>query len=243
MLDKLFDKLPYEQLEKIKFVHLLVGAVGTGLLLVVIYFFTIYSAGQEEFVALVIKKEQMEKRLKENELLVAQTNSVEKALTTRRHALAQVKRQMPLAKDMPQLLRKVGDSEGELALQIMAFEVEEGKVNDYYKEIPIKIQVRGGYWNAVGFFDKLQDLLQIVNFSDLRMETRKEKKSPTRGRGDLAAKMSLDANAPDKVGLITEVKAKAFAYIEGAEDRAGAASASAPAPAAPPPKPPPSAKE
>jgi type IV pilus assembly protein PilO len=240
MLDQLFDKLPYEQLEKIKFVHLLAGAVGTGVLFIVIYFFTIYSSGQEEFVALVVKKEQVEKKLKENELLVARTSAVEKELATRGHALAQVKRQMPLANDMPQLLRKVGDSEGELALQIMAFEVEEGKVNDYYKEIPIKIQVRGGYWNAVGFFDKLQDLLQIVNFSDLKMETRKEKKSAARGKGNLEAKQALDSMSTEKVGLITEVKAKAFAYIDGAEDRA-AASAAPPPPAAAP-KPPP-AKE
>lgn len=235
MLDNLFDKLPYEQLEKIKFIHLLMGAVGAGLLLMGVYYFTIYSSVQEEFVALLAQKAQAEKKLKDNELLVAQTHLIAKDLATRVHNLAQVKRQMPLAQEMPQLLRRVGDSENELALQITLFEVEEGKVSDYYKEIPIRIQVRGGYWNAVGFFDKLQDLLQIVNFSELKMESRKsEKKEKAKaGKEEKGAKpVHPEANVFDKVNLFTEVKAKAFAYVDGAEDRAG--EASAPPPAAPP---------
>lgn len=237
MLDNLFDKLPYEQLEKIKFIHLLMGAVGAGLLLMGVYYFTIYSSVQEEFVALLAQKAQAEKKLKDNELLVAQTHSIAKDLATRVHNLAQVKRQMPLAQEMPQLLRRVGDSENELALQITVFEVEEGKVSDYYKEIPIRIQVRGGYWNAVGFFDKLQDLLQIVNFSELKMESRKnEKKEKAKaGKEEKGVKSAPEINVFDKVSLFTEVKAKAFAYVDGAEDRAG--EASAPPPAAAPPKP------
>lgn len=237
MLDNLFDKLPYEQLEKIKFIHLLMGAVGAGLLLMGVYYFTIYSSVQEEFVALLAQKAQAEKKLKDNELLVAQTHSIAKDLAARVHNLAQVKRQMPLAQEMPQLLRRVGDSENELALQITVFEVEEGKVSDYYKEIPIRIQVRGGYWNAVGFFDKLQDLLQIVNFSELKMESRKnEKKEKAKaGKEEKGVKSAPEINVFDKVSLFTEVKAKAFAYVDGAEDRAG--EASAPPPAAAPPKP------
>lgn len=187
MLDKVFDKLPYEQLEKIKFAHLLMGAAGVGLFLFLIYFFTLYSAGQEETTALLAKKTEMEKKLKSNEVLVAQTGAVTRDLAILVHDLNAVKRQMPAADEMPQLLRRVGDSEKDLSVNILSFKVEEGKVQDYYKEIPISINMCGKFWNSVGFFDRIQDLLQTVTFSGLKMEMAKikeeEAESPKRGKG------------------------------------------------------------
>ena len=182
MLDKVFYKLPYEQLEKVKFVHLLMGAAGAGLLMFLIYFFTLYSGGQEETTALLSKKAELEKKLSSNELLVSQTAAVTKELAILVHDLNEVKRQMPASDEMPQLLRRVGDSEKDLSINILSFKVEEGKVQDYYKEIPISITMCGRFWNSVGFFDRIQDLLQAVTFSKLMIEmptAKKEEAEPS----------------------------------------------------------------
>lgn len=212
MLDKLFDKLPYEQLEKIKFTHLLAGAAGVGLLLVVIYIFTLYDSGREATAALVAKKATMENKLRANQSLVAQSGAISNELADYVHRLAEVKKLMPLASEMPRLLREISNTEKELTLETLQFQVEEGKVRDYYKEIPIIIQLRGGYWNAVGFFDKLQNLLQTVTFSDLKMEL-------------------PDAKNKGDGGILTRITAKTFAYIDGSENHA------APVAPAPPPAP------
>lgn len=262
MLDKVFDKLPYEQLEKIKFVHLLMGAAGAGLLLFLIYFFTLYSAGQEETAALLAKKAEAEKKLKTNEALVAQTGAVKRDLAILVHDLNDARRQMPTADEMPQLLRRVGDSEKDLSLNILSFKVEEGKVQDYYKEIPISINMCGKFWNSVGFFDRIQDLLQTVTFSGLRMEMAKIKEeetdSPKKGRGGEGAAKPEGAKCKSsslypKAGrgkasdaeleefkeselmsrLATKVTARIFAYVEGSEDRDPPVSPAPPPPPVP----------
>ncbi len=222
MLDKLFDKLPYEQLEKIKFAHLLAGAAGVGLLLVVVYIFTLYDSGREATAALTAKKATVESNLKTNQNLVARTGEISNELADYVHRLSEMKKLMPLASEMPRLLREIGNSEKELTLETLQFQVEEGKVRDYYKEIPISIQLRGGYWNAVGFFDKLQNLLPTVTFSNLKMEL-------------------PDAKNKGDGGIITRITANTFAYIDGSENQAApVAPAPPPAPGAPakPAKPP-----
>lgn len=216
MLDKLFDKLPYETLEKIKFVQLLMGAVGAGALILIVYYFTLYGMSQNDSVELAKKKEAAESKLKSSEALVARTNATSRDLAAVGHNFADAIRGMPRSHEMPQLLNKINDFERELGVEILLFLIEEGRVKDFYKEVPVKILVKGDFWNAVGFLDKLQDLLRIVNVSDLKMEFKKPQAKAKKGK---KGEEEESDEPPPRPYLLTEMTAKTYAYIEGAESK------------------------
>ncbi len=194
-MDKLFDKLPYDKLENIKFAHLIMGAVGAGIVVVIGYFLTLYGASQAEYDGLALKKDQLETQLSQAKKLVAGMETVSKQVTNLEGKVSDYKRQMPLAREMPGLLKKVGSFQKDLGIRIEDFRLREGQVVDYYKEIPIDIEIRGKFWNTLGFFDAMQDLLRVVNFTDLNMEV-------------------------DGRKIKTKFQVVTFAYIEGSELKA-----------------------
>ena len=63
-MEKIFDKLPYDELEDIQFIHLLAGAIGIGLVLFLVYFFTLHSVSNEEYESLLKQKDRAERTLK-----------------------------------------------------------------------------------------------------------------------------------------------------------------------------------
>lgn len=216
MLDKIFDKLPYEALEKVKFLHLLLGAAGIGFFLLAVHYFTLYSWAQDDFAALAAKKQEAEKKLKGDEELVARTGAVQKDLAATFHDFANARRGMPLLSEVPVLLNKISEFESELGVEISMFRIDEGAVGDYYKEVPIFVELRGDFWNAVGFFDKLQDLLRVINVSELKMEMPQPKAKKKKKKGDEEEEPEEEVKKPT---LITSLKAKTYGYIDGAENK------------------------
>ncbi len=196
-MDKLFDKLPYEKLENIKFAHLIMGAIGAGFVVILGYFFSLYGASQMEYEGLQQKKGQLESQLSQAKTLVARTETVSKEVTNLEGKVSDYKRQMPLAREMPGLLKQVGSFQKDLGVRIEDFRLKEGQVVDYYKEIPINMEIQGKFWNTMGFFDAMQDLLRVVSFTDLKMEV-------------------------DGSEIETKFQIRTFAYIEGSELKAKA---------------------
>ena len=209
MIEKLFEQLPYEFLEKVKFFHLLSASAATGLLLFAAYFFTLHQDSQTELARLQAQRTQTAQKLANYKRLVAQKDSISKNLARVTGRLDALKQQLPREKDMPGLLKEVSGfgSERE-TFDVIRFQLENGKVVDFYKEIPVAIQMRGTFWDTLDFLDKMQNRLQLVNFSDLRMNLKIDTSSGGNGESGL-----------QKNSLLTTITANTYAYIEGSEKR------------------------
>ncbi len=209
MIEKLFEQLPYEFLEKVKLLHLLSASAAIGLLLFAGYFFTLYQDAQTELAKLQAQRTQIAQKLANFKRLVAQKDTIAKNLARATGRLDALKQQLPRDKDMPGLLKEVSGFGSERAtFDVTRFQLENGKVVDFYKEIPVAIQMRGTFWDTLDFLDKMQNRLQLVNFSDLRMNLQTDESSG--GNGESA----LQHHA-----LITNITANTYAYIEGSEKK------------------------
>ncbi len=114
---------------------------------------------------------------------------------------------------MPGLLKEVSGFGSERAtFDVTRFQLQNGKVVDFYKEIPVAIQMRGTFWDTLDFLDKMQNRLQLVNFSDLRMNLQTDESSGGNGESAL-----------QRHALITNITANTYAYIEGSEKSSGSA--------------------
>lgn len=209
MIEKLFDRLPYDVLEKVKFIHLLSASAAIGLLMFTGYFFTLYADATEELARLEKQRTQTAQKLTNAKKLVAQKDAIAKNLARSTGRLESLKQQLPREKDMPGLLKEVSGFGSERAtFDITRFQLAEGKVEDFYKEIPVAIQMRGTFWDTLDFLDKMQNRLQLVSFSDLRMNLQTDKSSA-----------GNDGSVAQRNKLLTNIIANTYAYIEGSEKK------------------------
>ena len=207
-MEKLFDSLPYESLTGVKRTHVVFAVLGIGLIIGIAFYFTLYNATNEEIAKLEKKRSNLESTLKTYQRLVASREQVEKKLAMVAGNLDAMKSQLPKTSDMPDLLKRVADMGKGLGLQVLLFELNEGSVKDYYKEIPVSINFRGGIWKTLDFFDSMQNLLRLVDFAGLEMDVKQVDILGAEGQSLKTIPM-----------LHTQVTAKTFSYIEGAENK------------------------
>ena len=207
-MDKIFDKLPYDTLKDIKFVYLIAGAVGIGFVVIAAYYFTLFTASNSELEELVNKKKNVEQTLKDHTATVKNGDMAEKGLAMVSGQLDAYKKQMPIVDTLPDLLHKVLRFGENRKIELLNFELKEGSINDFYKEIPLKIRLRGDLWSTLDFFEYMQNLIQLISFENLTLETLEV---PIIGPNGPTGK---NAHL-----LQTAITAKAYSFIEGSDKR------------------------
>ena len=118
--------------------------------------------------------------------------------------------QLPNRKEIPDLLSSLSTKAREAGLEILLFRPRAENFQEFYAEIPVDIVVRGGFFNAVTFFDEVGKLNRLVNIDNIDL------KNPKVGGDQIALEIStlattyrfLDEAERKKVA---EEKAKAAA--------------------------------
>ena len=204
-MDKLFNKLPYDDLDGIKFIHLLAGAVGIGLALFIAYYFTLYSATNTEFKMLAKQKVEAERTLKRYKGIVAKKDRVGKKLALVKGKFDSFKNQMPSQAEIPNLIQRMLAFGKDRKMKMVALTVEEGTQSMFVDVIPLKIQLQGELWVTLDFLDYMQNLLRLVSFDNLRLEAQ-PLIAGVRGEGATVG------------SLRTSLRVKTYSFREGAED-------------------------
>ena len=206
-MEQLFDKLPYDDLEDIQFIHLLAGAIGIGFVLFLIYFFTLHSVANEEYESLLKKKDGAERTLKRYKATVAKEGVVAKNVARVKGQFDAFKNQMPSQDELPDLIQQIAEFGKHRKIKMVAFTMQEGKVGDFYKEIPLKVQISGELWVTLDFIEYMQNLLRLVSFEDLILQ------------GQSASNSRKNTAAATVGSLNTTLIAKTYSFIEGSENR------------------------
>ena len=81
--------------------------------------------------------------------------------------LKEVVAQLPDRKEIPDLLSNLSTKAREAGLEILLFRPRAETYQEFYAEIPVDIVVRGGFHNAVTFFDDVSKLSRIVNIDNI----------------------------------------------------------------------------
>jgi type IV pilus assembly protein PilO len=80
-----------------------------------------------------------------------------------------VMKALPETQEIPSLLTSISQSGKEAGLQFLLFQPGGEVSKDFYAEIPVSINVTGGYHNVAEFFDRVASLNRIVNIKDIKM--------------------------------------------------------------------------
>jgi type IV pilus assembly protein PilO len=161
----------FEKLSKIQRI-LIFSAVF--LAVIAIFVFILYKPKLERISKLDNELEELEKKL-----AVAKKNAenLETFQQMMKEAELQFKtamRALPEKEEIPSLLTSISRSGQDVGLEFLLFEPKAEVRKDFYAEIPVAMQIKGGYHDLAMFFDKVARLSRIVNVRDISMGRAKD---------------------------------------------------------------------
>jgi type IV pilus assembly protein PilO len=161
-LKELLDKILEQSLAR------KLGTLSVTILLVfALYYSFVYSPRSDEIAKLTdsIEIARNEKQVK----LAKSTNFIrlQAELKLMEGKLKEAVAQLPDQKEIPDLLANLSSKAVEAGLQILLFRPRAENFQEFYAEIPIDIVVKGGFRNAVTFYDDVGKLNRIVNIDNI----------------------------------------------------------------------------
>jgi type IV pilus assembly protein PilO len=83
--------------------------------------------------------------------------------------------QLPLRKEIPDLLRNISTKAREAGLEVLLFRPRGENYQEFYAEVPVEIVLRGDFHGIVSFFDEVGRLDRIVNINNIELKATKTK--------------------------------------------------------------------
>jgi type IV pilus assembly protein PilO len=164
----------FAKVEKLSKVQRILIFSSVFIAVVAIFVFLLYKPKLEQI-------SNLKKQLKtlENKLVVAKKNAadLEKFQKKMQQAEVQFKTAMkalPEKEEIPSLLTSISRSGQDVGLDFLLFEPKSEIRKEFYAEIPVAMQVKGGYHDLAIFFDKVARLSRIVNIKNIKMARAKD---------------------------------------------------------------------
>jgi type IV pilus assembly protein PilO len=147
---------------------------GVFVLIIAIFVYVLFKPKLEKISSLGNELDTLEKKL-----VVAKKNAedLETFQAKMQEAELQFKTAMkalPEKEEIPSLLTSISRSGQDVGLEFLLFEPKTEVRKDFYAEIPVAMQVKGGYHDLAMFFDKVARLSRIVNIKNIAMGRAKD---------------------------------------------------------------------
>ena len=158
LLDKILEQTTLKKI---------VILAGTLVLVFALYFSFVYSPRSDEIAKLA---DSVEIARNEKQVKLSKAANMARLQTELRVMEAKLKEavaQLPDRKEIPDLLTNLSNKAREAGLDILLFRPRPEAFQEFYAEVPVDIVVRGGFHNAVAFFDDVSKLNRIVNIDNI----------------------------------------------------------------------------
>ncbi len=146
---------------------------GIIILLAALYYTFLYSPRSDELTKSRDEIETARNQRSIKQRRVANLGRLQKDLIDLDFKLKEAVAQLPDKKEIPDLLSKISTKARESGLEILLFRPRAENYQEFYAQIPVDIVVRGGFYNAVAFFDEVGKLKRLVNIDNIDFKTPK----------------------------------------------------------------------
>ena len=191
-LDAFFAKI--EKLSKIQRILIFAGVF---IAIIAIFVFVLYKPKLEEIGKLSKQLKSLEKKL-----VVAKKNAADLKKFQKKMEEAEVQfktamKALPEKEEIPSLLTSISRSGQDAGLEFLLFEPKADVRKEFYAEIPVAMNVKGGFHDLALFFDKVARLSRIVNIRNI----------------------SMTPAGPDTLDLNTSCTAVTYKFVEPAPEK------------------------
>lgn len=146
---------------------------GLIIFLLVIGYFYVYLPGDDKATKLAEEITAVRGDRDKKKALSANLPRLQKELQEWDAKLKAAVAQLPDRKEIPDLLSSLSTKAREAGLEILLFRPRAENFQEFYAEIPVDIVVRGGFFNAVTFFDEVGKLNRLVNIDNIDLKNPK----------------------------------------------------------------------
>ncbi|PID57239.1 hypothetical protein CSB45_08415 [candidate division KSB3 bacterium] len=150
-----------------KYKYLILFGVVFGL--VGLFYWRIVIPKQEEIEQLEVQLQQLQIELQKAEAFAARYDEFREELRLVDLELKDALKKLPEGKEIPNLLDQINESVIDAGLVISLFKPAGQSPKDFYSELPIDIQVSGGYHNFAMFADVIGKMERIVTLRDIKL--------------------------------------------------------------------------
>ena len=168
--------LPFEKIAALNRVYRILICAGTFLLLVGLFIYLIYIPKAARIDELKEELDGLQVKLVKARASAKELAKYEKMYKEAQGKFRLALQLLPDKKEIPSLLENISKSGLRSGLEFLLFKPEPEVLKGFYAEIPVKINVRGGYHNLAVFFDQVGRLSRIVNISNIKISTAKAPK-------------------------------------------------------------------
>ncbi len=138
-------------------------------LVIVGFYFGLYQGQLEEMASLERRLDVATSKLAENQRIAANLPMFRAEYERLQAQLNEALSELPDKKELPKLLRAVGELAREQGLEVLKFKPAPEVTKGFYAEVPVDLQLRGSYHDVALFFDAVSNLPRIVNIDKLKM--------------------------------------------------------------------------
>src|SRR5439155_9013811 len=131
---------------------------GIAVLIGAVYYFSFYQAEHERLAGMRTQELELQRKLSEVRSIAANIGAFEVEITQLEAQLAVALRQLPNDKQLEVLLADISNLGKTAGVEIKSFKREAEQVHDFYAEVPIALQIAGGYHEIARFFDSVSRL-------------------------------------------------------------------------------------
>jgi len=164
----------FEKLAALGRIQRILICVGAFLILVGGFYYLIYMPKSSAISQLTNNCERLQARLVKTK---AAAKDLKKFQSQYKEAEAKFKvalRLLPDKREIPGLLESISKSGTDSGLEFLLFKPDKEISRGFYAEIPVNIEVKGGYHNLAMFFDRVARLSRIVNILNIKIGAGKE---------------------------------------------------------------------
>jgi type IV pilus assembly protein PilO len=164
----------FESIENLSKAQRILISVGIFAVVIGLFVYLLYMPKFSDIDRLSKKLETLEKKVASAKRNAA---SLKKFQAKMKEAEAQFKaamRALPEKGEIPSLLTHISKSGHDVGLEFLLFEPKPEIRKEFYAEIPVAINLKGGYHDIAMFFDRVSRLSRIVNVKNITMGREKE---------------------------------------------------------------------
>lgn len=116
------------------------------------------------------KLQEKQVKLDEAQKIAQQLDKLQKDNRKLEYELKESAKRLPREKEIPDLLRQITNLGNKTRVDFIYFKPQSVEARGFYKEVPIRVNVRSTYHNLGIFLTELGQLERIVNTSDVQIQ-------------------------------------------------------------------------
>lgn len=168
-VDSFISKI--ENLSKIQRILIFSGVF---VLIIAIFVYFLFKPKLEQISSLGNELDTLEKKLVVAKKNAADLQTFQEKMKEAELQFKTAMKALPEKEEIPSLLTSISRSGQDVGLEFLLFEPKTEVRKEFYAEIPVAMQVKGGYHDLAMFFDKVARLSRIVNIKNITMGRAKD---------------------------------------------------------------------